>query len=466
MPFIFYDTETTGIDTTFDQILQFAAILTDDALSELDRFNYRCRLQPHVIPAPGALLATRVTPAMLTDPALPTHYQTMCEIARHLRNWAPAIFIGYNTISFDEPLLRQAFYQTLQPVYLTNTGGNTRADVLRLVQATTVLAPGAIAVPENDNGKPTLKLDRLAPANGYDHANAHDALADVEATIHMSRLVRERAPSVWKALMPLANKNDVLSRALTEGPQCLVEYHMGRPSARAVIGCGQNPENQGMLAVFDLSNDPAVLFDLDDDELPKAMRGSSRTIRIIHANKMPALADLSLAQDIDVTNGIPAQVIAERARQVLANIRFQKRVSRALASYYPPSEPARIVEQRIYEGFPGRADEERMRTFHRLSWPERARLAESLEDDRLRELARRLVFIEEPAALDPTVRAQFEAWLSNRRYGREGVTAGRTLSDALAEAEKMAAEIPAAQAGALEEIRDWLTGLQDGATSA
>ncbi|SHL68298.1 Exonuclease [Roseovarius marisflavi] len=27
--FIFYDTETTGTDTTFDQILQFAAILTD-----------------------------------------------------------------------------------------------------------------------------------------------------------------------------------------------------------------------------------------------------------------------------------------------------------------------------------------------------------------------------------------------------------------------------------------------------
>ena len=27
----FYDTETTGTDTTFDQILQFAAILTDAA---------------------------------------------------------------------------------------------------------------------------------------------------------------------------------------------------------------------------------------------------------------------------------------------------------------------------------------------------------------------------------------------------------------------------------------------------
>ena len=126
MNFIFYDTETTGTDTTFDQILQFAAILTDDDLNELDRFETRCRLLPHVIPAPGALLATRITPAILTDPSLPSHYQAMRQIADKLNAWSPAIFIGYNTLAFDEPLLRQAFYQTLQPVYLTNTHGNSR----------------------------------------------------------------------------------------------------------------------------------------------------------------------------------------------------------------------------------------------------------------------------------------------------------------------------------------------------
>jgi exodeoxyribonuclease-1 len=68
MQFVFYDTETTGTDTTFDQVLQFATVLTDANLNELDRFETRCRLLPHVIPAPSALLATRVTPAMLTDP--------------------------------------------------------------------------------------------------------------------------------------------------------------------------------------------------------------------------------------------------------------------------------------------------------------------------------------------------------------------------------------------------------------
>ena len=43
MAFIFYDTETTGLQTAFDQILQFAAIKTDDDLNELDGFDIRCR---------------------------------------------------------------------------------------------------------------------------------------------------------------------------------------------------------------------------------------------------------------------------------------------------------------------------------------------------------------------------------------------------------------------------------------
>ena len=69
MAFIFYDTETTGISTSFDQILQFAAILTDDDLNELDRFEIRCRILPWVVPSPRALLTTGVTPDMLVDPS-------------------------------------------------------------------------------------------------------------------------------------------------------------------------------------------------------------------------------------------------------------------------------------------------------------------------------------------------------------------------------------------------------------
>ena len=68
MSFVFYDTETTGTHTAFDQILQFGAIRTDHELRELERFEIRCRLLPHVVPSPAALLTNGITVEQLTDP--------------------------------------------------------------------------------------------------------------------------------------------------------------------------------------------------------------------------------------------------------------------------------------------------------------------------------------------------------------------------------------------------------------
>ncbi|MFD1157933.1 exonuclease domain-containing protein [Roseovarius aestuarii] len=456
MGFVFYDTETTGTDTTFDQILQFAAIRTDDDLNELDRFETRCRLLPHVIPAPGALLATRVTPAMLIDPRLPTHYEMMLQIAEKLRAWSPAIFTGYNTLSFDEPLLRQAFYQTLQPVYLTNTNGNQRADVLRLAQATAALAPNAMAVPISARGKPTLRLDTLAPANGFAHENAHDALADVEATIYMARLIRDRAPAVWHALLPLVDKAEVKAHLNTSEPKCLVEYHMGVPSTRAVVGCGNHPKNPTMQAVFDLRRDPAEVLDLSEEDLAGETKGPNRALRTVYANKMPALVDPGLAPDLPATIGLHLPEIVRRAAVVSADNQFAARVGRVMEQRYPPFEPAQIVEQRMYEGFPSRADENRMQEFHKADWSVRAEIAEALEDDRYRELARRLVFVNAPEALTDPRRSQLQAWLRNRRHGRDGVEVGRTISGALAELDN---DSSADQPPEAEAIRSWLRNL-------
>lgn len=454
MNFVFYDAETTGTDTTFDQILQFAAILTDADLNELDRFETRCRLLPHVIPAPGALLATRVTPAMLTDPSLPSHHEMMLLIAEKLRAWSPAIFTGYNTLAFDEPLLRQAFYQTLQPVYLTNTNGNQRADVLRLAQATAALAPNAMAVPFSVKGKPSLRLDTLAPANGFAHENAHDALADVEATIYMARLIHDRAPAVWNSLLPLVDKGEVTARLNSGEPKCLVEYHMGVPSVRAVVGCGHHPKNPTMQAAFDLRRNPAEVVNLSDEELAEETKGPNRALRTIYLNKMPAVVEVTLAPDLPANIGLPMEEIVRRAAMVSTDSQFAKRVGAVMARRYPPFEPSQIVERRIYEGFPSRADENRMQAFHDAEWPECAEIAESFEDIRYRELARRLIFVNAPEALSDPLRTQLQTWLGNRIHGRVGIEAGRTLGLAKAELETLNDE--RSSTAELREIRRWL----------
>ena len=128
MSLVFYDTETTGTDVFFDQILQFAAIRTDEDLNEIDRFKVRCRLLPHVVPAPGAMRVNGIKACELTDPALPSHYEMVRSIRAKLLSWSPALFIGWNSIAFDEGLVRQALYKTLHNPYLTNSNKNTRSD--------------------------------------------------------------------------------------------------------------------------------------------------------------------------------------------------------------------------------------------------------------------------------------------------------------------------------------------------
>ena len=42
--FVFYDFETSSSNKSWGQIIQIGAILTNDNLKELDRYEARCRL--------------------------------------------------------------------------------------------------------------------------------------------------------------------------------------------------------------------------------------------------------------------------------------------------------------------------------------------------------------------------------------------------------------------------------------
>src|ERR1043166_4646806 len=120
MGLVFYDTETTGLDTRFDQILQFAAVHTDADLNPIDRFEIECQIQPHIVPSPAALVLNGTRASRLHDSCLPSHYEMVRRIEQKLRSWCPANFVGYNSISLDEHLLGRALFQTLHYPYLTN----------------------------------------------------------------------------------------------------------------------------------------------------------------------------------------------------------------------------------------------------------------------------------------------------------------------------------------------------------
>ena len=153
---------------------------------------------------------TGITVDQLIDPDLPSHYQMVRAIKAKLDEWSPAIFVGHNSMTFDEHLLRQALFKTLHAPYLTNTNGNSRSDSLRIVQAVNLFQPGILSVPADKKGRPTFKLDMLAPANGHNHVAAHDAMCDMEATIYMCRILADRAGGHWSNFVRFAQKAAVL----------------------------------------------------------------------------------------------------------------------------------------------------------------------------------------------------------------------------------------------------------------
>ena len=113
--FIFYDFETSGLSSAFDQPLQFAAIVTDGNLVELERVDIRCQIAPHILPSPYALHVTNIHPEQTVEPSLPNPFEFAQTLQEFIAKWSPACWLGYNTIAFDEPMMRQMFYQNLQP---------------------------------------------------------------------------------------------------------------------------------------------------------------------------------------------------------------------------------------------------------------------------------------------------------------------------------------------------------------
>lgn len=426
MSLIFYDTETTGTNSAFDQVLQFAAIQTDADLEEIDRFEIRSRLLPYVVPSPHALRVTGLTIDQLVDDAHPTHYEMVTQLRRTLSAWAPAQFVGYNSLRFDEEFLRQAFYQNLHPPYLTNTGGSMRADALHLVRAAAVLHPEAVTPAVSDKGGPSFKLDRLAPANGFNHANAHDALADVEALIHLSRIVRDRCPALWERFQRFGRKSAVENFLRSEPAFLLLEFFPVATGRYIATAIGTNGAN--VTYAYDLAIDPEELRHLTGEELTARLAQRPRPLRKIKTNSAPSLCRLDDAPP-EMLGGLDAAEYVRRARTLRSDRALIERLvaaANAGETTYPPSPH---VERQIYEGFWSGLDARRLDAFHDASWEDRIRIADQLDDPRLVWLARRLIFVERPELLAADHHRSMAAELASRLTADPANCGGWTTLD-------------------------------------
>lgn len=456
MSFVFYDTETTGINTSFDQILQFGAIRTDHDLNEVDRFEIRCRLLPYVVPAPGAMRVTGVTVEQLTDPNLPTHYQMVRAIRAKLTEWSPAIFIGHNSIGFDEHLLRQALFKTLHTPYLTNTNGNCRSDSLRMIQAVAHLRPNLFSVPINEKGKPSFKLDRLAPANGFDHSDAHDAMADVEATIHMCKLLANHAGDDWSNFVRYAQKAAATGFVEDEEVFLLTDFFYGKPYSWFVTSIGPNPDYGSEYLVYDLSIDPNELVGLGSVDLQARLASRPKPVRRLRTNAAPILTAYDDAPTEIQHRAPDIKELRRRAEFLRANEGLRTQLIHSFLATREEKLPSPHVEEQIYDSFIANPDQHIMDQFHQVDWPARPALLGNLGDERLRRYGHRLLLEESPELLDVSSREAYETAIAERLVSTDPNVPWLTLPRALQDGSDLLASASGAEKKLLDDLQKFL----------
>ena len=194
--YLFYDIETTGLNKAFDQVLEFAAIRTDQQFNELERHTIAVNLRPDVIPSPGAILTNRIA---ASDPTRGIcEYEATVKI-HQLMNLPGTISIGYNTLGFDDEFLRFSFHRNLLPPYTHQfKNGCRRMDLFPMAVLYWLYKRDVLTWPQIE-GKPSLKLEHIGAANQMTSGQAHEAMVDVAMTVELARRFY-RENKMWQYL--------------------------------------------------------------------------------------------------------------------------------------------------------------------------------------------------------------------------------------------------------------------------
>lgn len=295
-----YDFETTGIDASADRALQVAGIRTDEALNEVgEPLNMYCRMADDILPHPKACLVTGISPSTLQQHGLSEAVffgrlqQAMLQ--------PQTCTAGYNSLRFDDEFTRYGLYRNFHDPYAREwQGGNSRWDILDALRSAWALAPDGIQWPHNQEGRVSFRLELLTAANGIEHGQAHDALADVRATIAMARVLRNAQPALYQHLYALRDKNRV-HQALRIGRP--VVHVSGKQARRrrylsVVMPLLQDSQNKNAYVVCDLLEDVQPLLELTAEQIRQRLytqrdqlpAGTAHiALKKVHANKCPAL---------------------------------------------------------------------------------------------------------------------------------------------------------------------------------
>ena len=380
--FFFYDLETSGLSPRTDRIMQFAGQRTTMDLEPIgEPINLLVKLANDTLPSPDAIMVTGITPQSTQLDGLSE--AEFCKYVLEEIFTPGTVACGYNSVRFDDEHMRHCFWRNFcDPYEWQWKDGRSRWDMLDVVRMTRALRPEGINWPVTDEGKATNRLELITKLNGISHENAHDALADVNALIDVTRLIRDKQPQLYSYLFKMRDKKAVQKLVNLENPAPFV-YSCGQyPSAheKTSVAYPIAPAKNGNVLVFDLR---VNLDELLSQEEPKFFP----TVKELKYNHCPAVAPLGVLEQGDGWKkiGLDKDTVEKNLKALLAHPDFIERMrsENEERAEFPPSVDS---ESALYDGFLDDQDRTKCRAVSRATANDLADFHPDFHDPRLPDL--------------------------------------------------------------------------------
>jgi len=431
--FYWYDFETFGANPTKDKPSQFAGIRTDADFNLIDDpVNIYCKPSNDFIPHPEACLITGISPQAALEKGL-SEKEFFREI--HLQvSEANTCSVGYNNIRFDDEIIRHGFYRNFYDPYAREwQNGNSRWDIIDMLRMTHALRPEGIEWPLNDKNQPSFRLELLSKANGIQHEDAHDALADVYATINMAKLVKQKQPKLFNYLLSLKDKRLVMTEIdlVTKKPFVHCSGMLGgeHQYTGIMMPLIPHPSNKNSVVCVDLTRPLEDFTALSSEQIAERIftrqgdlpDGVNRlAVKEIHYNKCPAVAPLGVMNDeCQQRLKIDLAQCLKNAEEIKSSIGT---ITKKLTQVYTNKIFDKITnpDHALYSGgFFNQADKNKMEQIRAASWPSLAGSHFQFNDRRLEELLFRYRARNAPESLDQSEKVKWTRFCKEALFDKE-----------------------------------------------
>ncbi len=365
--FFWYDYETFGLSPKTQRIAQFAGIRTDEHLNIIDEHMFYCKPTYDSLPSPEACSITGITPQICEKNGLIE--KTFISTINNEFSVPDTCVVGYNSISFDDEFTRYTLFRNFLDPYAWHwQNGNSRWDILDVARFCYALKKdSSLKWHYDENNKPIFKLDKLAPANDIEHSDAHDALADVRATIGIAKIIKTTQPKLFDYALSLRDKREVSKKIELFSPLLHTSgIYSGKLSCtRLTTALAYHPEYSDRALVFNLDQDPSLLTELETEELKtlifskKLPKGVDRLqIKELAFNKSPMFVPNVYKLENKIIEQL--QIDIDKCMDNLSYIRDnQTQIKLKIKSIYTNDSertPALDVDQSLYDNFIDKAD--------------------------------------------------------------------------------------------------------------